>query len=149
MLKLVREIKPHIVVLHGTWEKHLSNVAETVAPLKQSGARVVVLGPVPVWRRGLPNEVLRHFMPYHRLIPERWKGAVSSKWYDAVMRERLVPAGAEFISAWEALCNTDGCVTRAGHSAGDISTSDRYRCSLSSKASSARFRSVISCRVPS
>jgi peptidoglycan/LPS O-acetylase OafA/YrhL len=141
VLKLVREIRPDIVVLHGTWEKYLSNVAETVAPLKQTGARVVVLGPVPVWQRGLPNEVLRHFMLYHRLIPERWKGAVSSNWYDAVMRERLVPAGAEFISAWEALCNTDGCLTRAGHSAGDISTSDQVH--LTEKGSVYLIRAVI------
>jgi hypothetical protein len=141
VLKLVREIKPDIVVLHGTWEKYLSNVAETVAPLKQTGARVVVLGPVPVWQRGLPNEVLRHFMLHHRLIPERWKGAVSSNWYDAVMRERLVPVGAEFISAWEALCNTEGCLTRTGHSADDISTSDQVH--LTEKGSVALISAVI------
>jgi hypothetical protein len=141
VLKLVREIKPDIVVLHGTWEKYLSNVAETVGPLKQTGARVVVLGPVPVWRRGLPNEVLRHFMLHHRLIPERWKGAVSSNWYDAVMRERLVPVGAEFISAWEALCNMEGCLTRTGHSADDISTSDQVH--LTEKGSVALISAVI------
>jgi peptidoglycan/LPS O-acetylase OafA/YrhL len=141
VLNLVREIKPDIVLLHGTWEKHLSNVVETVARLKQTGVRVVVLGPVPVWRRGLPNEVLRHFMLYHRLIPERWNGAVSSNWYDAVMREELVPAGAEFISAWEALCNTEGCLTRAGPSAGDISTSDQVH--LTEKGSVYLIRAVI------
>jgi hypothetical protein len=126
VLRLVRDLRPDIVLLHGTWEKYLGNVAETIAALKhQTGARVVVLGPMPVWRRGLPNEVMRHFMLYHRLIPERWKGAVSSNWYDEVMSARLVPAGAEFISAWEALCNADGCLTRTGDSAGDISASDQ------------------------
>ena len=126
VLLLVRDLRPDIVLLHGTWEKYLGNVAETIAALKQqTGARVVVLGPVPVWRRGLPNEVLRHFMLYHTLIPKRWKGAVSSNWYDEVMSARLVPAGAEFISAWEALCNADGCLTRTGDSAGDISASDQ------------------------
>jgi peptidoglycan/LPS O-acetylase OafA/YrhL len=141
VFELVREIRPDIVVLHGAWEQYLSNVAETVARLKQTGARVVVLGPVPVWRRGLPNEVLRHFMLYRRLIPERWDGAVSSNWYDAVMREKLVPAGAEFISAWEALCNTDGCLTRTGHGAGDISTSDQVH--LTEKGSVALVGAVI------
>jgi hypothetical protein len=141
VLNLVREIKPDIVMLHGTWEKYLSNVVETVARLKQTGVRVVVLGPAPVWRRGLPNEVLRHFMLYHRLIPERWNGSVSSNWYDSVMREKLVPAGAEFISAWEALCNTDGCLTRAGPSAGDISASDQVH--LTDKGSVALISAVI------
>ena len=62
VFSLVRQIKPDIVLLHGTWEKHLDNVAETVVALKQqTQARVVVLGGVPAWRRGLPSEVLRYF----------------------------------------------------------------------------------------
>ena len=72
VLALARDIKPDIVVLHGTWEKYLDNVAETVTALKQqTHARVVVLGATPEWKRGLPNEVLRYFMLYHRLIPPR------------------------------------------------------------------------------
>jgi len=125
VLSRVRDIKPDIVLLHGIWEKHLEHVAETVAASKQQGTRVVVLGPVPAWRRGLPNEVMRYFMLYHRLIPPRWNGAVSSNRYDAEMRAALLPAGAEFISAWEALCSADGCLTRAGDSAGDITASDQ------------------------
>ena len=125
MLLLVRDLKPDVVVLHGTWEQYIDNVAQTVAALKQQiDARVVVLGPVPTWRRGLPNEILRYFLLYHELVPERWIGAVSFNWYDKVMLAKLVPAGAEFISAWELLCNADGCLTRTGDSAGDISMSD-------------------------
>jgi len=142
VLSLVSTIRPDIVVLHGTWEKYLDNVAETVVALKQrTGARVIVLGPVPAWRRGLPNEVLRYFMLYHRLVPERWNGAVSGNWYDAVMRARLVPAGAEFISAWQALCNVDGCMTRTGPGAGDISTSDQVH--LTEKGSAYLIDQVI------
>ncbi len=44
---------------------------------------------------------------------------------DAVLREKLVPLGAEFISARDALCNAEGCLTRTGGSAADISTSDQ------------------------
>jgi hypothetical protein len=126
ILALVRDIKPDIVVLHGTWDRYLDNVAETVLALKQqTKARVVVLGATPEWNRGLPNEVLRYFMLYHQLIPARSTDAVSSNWYDAVMRARLVPAGAEYISAWDAMCNPDGCLTRIGDSAGDIAISDQ------------------------
>jgi len=42
---------------------------------QQTGARVVVLGPVPFWRRGLPSEVLRYYMLRHSLIPMRFNGA--------------------------------------------------------------------------
>src|SRR5712691_1878094 len=83
VLELARQLKPDVVLLHGTWEKYLDHVAETVTALKQAtGARVVALGPVPVWKRGLPNEVLRFFLLYHRLIPERLK-ASGSNGYDA------------------------------------------------------------------
>jgi peptidoglycan/LPS O-acetylase OafA/YrhL len=126
VLSLAGKLRPDIVLLHGTWEQHLDNVAETVVALKQAtGARVVVLGAVPAWRRGLPSEVLRYFMLHHRLIPPRSTDASQSDLYDAVMRARLVPLGAEFISASDALCNADGCLTRIGDSAKDISTSDQ------------------------
>jgi peptidoglycan/LPS O-acetylase OafA/YrhL len=125
ILARAREIKPDIVLLHGPADRYLDNVAETVAALKQgTNARVVVLGPVPTWRRGLPNEVLRYFMLHHRLIPQR-SGAVLSNWPDAMLRARLVPLGAEFISVWDVMCNADGCLTRTGDTAADISASDQ------------------------
>ena len=62
VLSLAGKIGPDIVLLHGTWEEHLDNVAETVVALKKAtSARIVVLGAVPAWRRGLPSEVLRLF----------------------------------------------------------------------------------------
>jgi peptidoglycan/LPS O-acetylase OafA/YrhL len=141
VLGLVREIRPDIVLLHGTWEKYLDQVADTVAAVKQTGARVVVLGPVPGWKRGLPNEFLRYFMLHHALIPQRYKGALTSNGYDAVMRARLVREGAEFISAWDALCDADGCLTRTGDKASDISTSDQVH--LTEGGSSFLVRSII------
>lgn len=140
VLSLAREIRPDVVVLHGTWEKHLDNVAETVAALKQIGARVVVLGPVPLWRRGLPNEVMRYFMLHQRLIPEHYDGAAPNG-YDAAMREKLVPLGAEFVSARDALCDASGCLTRVGDSAADLAASDQVH--LTEKGSEYLVASVI------
>jgi hypothetical protein len=125
ILSLVREIGPDIVLLHSTWGAYLDNVAETVAALKQqTNARIVVLGSVPWWKRGLPNEVLRYFMLHHQLIPERSSRAETDK-SGATLRAKLVPLGAEYISVWDALCNADGCLTRIGDSAKDISASDQ------------------------
>jgi peptidoglycan/LPS O-acetylase OafA/YrhL len=122
---MVRQIKPDVVLLHGTWEKHLDNVAQTVAALKQeTNARIVVLGGVPMWQPGLPSEVLRHFMLYRTLIPERSPNGRPTA-YDAVMRARLEPLGAEFVSASDILCNTEGCLARIGDVAGDLTASDQ------------------------
>lgn len=141
VLNIARRLQPDIVLLHGVWDGDLDHVAETVAALKQqTAARVIVLGPVPVWKRGLPNEVLRYFLLHHRLIPRRDNDAVSSNGYDAQMRAALVPEGAEFISAWDALCNAEGCLTRIGDNAGDITASDQVH--LTEKGSVFLIRSI-------
>jgi peptidoglycan/LPS O-acetylase OafA/YrhL len=142
VLALVREIRPDIVLLQGTWEKYLDHVAETVAALKQqTTAKVVVLGPVPGWRRGLPNEVLRYYLLHHRLIPPYWNDVGSTNAYDITMRETLVPRGADYISARDALCNGEGCLTRLGAEASDITASDQVH--LTEKASVFLVQSII------
>jgi SGNH domain (fused to AT3 domains) len=141
ILSLARELKPDIVVLHGTWDRYLDGVAATVIALKkETNARVVVLGSVPWWKRGLPNEVLRYFMLYHRLIPERSSRAAADG-SAAAFRDRLVPLGAEFISVWDVMCNADGCLTRIGDTAGDLSASDQVH--LTEKGSVFLIQSII------
>lgn len=125
VLAIARDLKPEIVLLHGTWQEHMDEVGKTVALLKQTGARVVVLGGVPFWRRGLPNEVLRYYMLRHTLVPMHFKGDIAPDGFEAVLREKLVPLGAEFISAREVLCDAEGCLTRTGEGAASISTSDQ------------------------
>jgi peptidoglycan/LPS O-acetylase OafA/YrhL len=125
VLAIARAIRPDIVLLHSTWDRYLDGVAAMVAALKkQTNARVVVLGSVPWWKRGLPNEVLRYFMLHHSLIPERSTRAEADR-SGETLREKLVPLGAEYISVWDAMCNADGCLTRIGEAASDITASDQ------------------------
>jgi hypothetical protein len=125
VMAMVRQLQPDIVLLHGANDKVVDNVVETVATLKRdTRARVVVLGPEPFWDRGLPNEVLRYYLLYHRLMPARATSGFTSNWADAPLREKLEPKGAEFISAWDALCNKEGCLARVGDAASDLTASD-------------------------
>jgi hypothetical protein len=113
------------VLLHGIQPKYVDHIAETVATLKrETNARVVVLGAEPLWDRGLPNEVLHHYMLHHRLIPERTFDAVLHHWKDAQLRDALLARGAEFISASDVMCNAEGCLTRIGDQASDVTASD-------------------------
>jgi hypothetical protein len=142
VFSLIRQIKPDVVLLHGTWEQHLDNVAETVVALKkETNARVVVLGGVPNWRRGLPSEVLGYFMLHRTLIPERSPNAAPPTAYDAVMRARLEPLGAEFISVSNVFCNAQGCLTRIGDAAADLVVSDQVH--LTEKGSVFLIASII------
>jgi hypothetical protein len=95
---------------------------------------------VPWWKRGLPNEVLRYFMLHRRLIPERSDRATPDS-SEARLREKVTPLGAEFISAWDTLCNADGCLARIGDSAKDISASDQVH--LTEKGSIFLIQSII------
>jgi peptidoglycan/LPS O-acetylase OafA/YrhL len=141
VLSIARELQPEIVLLHSTWDRYLDGVADTVTALKrETKARVIVLGSVPWWKRGLPNEVLRYFMLHHRLIPQRSDRAEADS-SGARLREKLVPLGAEFISAWQTMCNADGCLTRTGHTAGDITASDQVH--LTEKGSAFLAQSII------
>jgi hypothetical protein len=69
--------------------------------------------------------VLRYFILHRALIPQRSPSAAPPTAYDAVMRARLEPLGAEFISASEVFCNAQGCLTRIGDAAADITVSDQ------------------------
>ena len=45
-------------------------------------------------------------------------------WKDAEARDALARRGAEFISASDVLCNAEGCLTRIGPRADDVTASD-------------------------
>jgi peptidoglycan/LPS O-acetylase OafA/YrhL len=142
ILSLAQDIKPDIVLLHGYWEDHFEGLTDTVIALrKHLHARIIVLGSVPTWKLELPSEVLRYFMLHHRLIPERSSRDVSSNEDQAAIRAKLLPLGVEFISAWDAMCNGDGCLTRTGETARDISASDRSH--LTEKGSEFLIHSII------
>ena len=103
-------------------------MAETGASLKrETSARVVMLGPEPLWKRGLQNEVLRYYVLHHRLIPAGTNDEVSGNGSDEALRTKLAPQGAEFISAWDVSCDGKGCLARLGAEASDISASDMIK----------------------
>ncbi len=79
-------------------------------------------------------------MLHRRLIPERSDRATADP-SEARLREKLTPLGAEFISAWETLCNADGCLARIGDTAQDISASDQVH--LTEKGSIFLIQSII------
>jgi hypothetical protein len=135
VLALAIKLKPDIILLHGTWGPGKgTDVEKTVAALRQqTGARVIVLGPVVLWRRGLPNEVLRHYLLHHELIPVRSEAGLWIKDIDTELREGAEAGGGEFTSAGEVLCNKQGCLTRLGDAASDVTASDGVH--LTEKAS--------------
>jgi peptidoglycan/LPS O-acetylase OafA/YrhL len=108
--------QPDIVLLHAMWgaNNNLEKLRETIERLRaRKIPRIVVLGPVPVWKRTLPHTLINQYR-FRREMPDRIAVGVSGPENDQRMEAFSKAAGVEYVSAWRALCNADGCLTRAG-----------------------------------
>ena len=122
----IKSSHPEIVLLHAMWDggNDLGKLGETIKRLQAIGIpRIVILGPVPVWKRTLPHSLVNYYRFRHR-IADRIGTGVSGPEGDGQMQAFSKAAGVEYISAWHALCNPDGCLTRVGPAASDVIVSD-------------------------
>lgn len=130
-LNLIKKVRPGIVLLHSDWAANydVSRLEITISELQKIGIpKIILIGPVPVWHISLKrhifdyfkNDPLKHQPPlYMRLglvegIPE----------LDQAMRAMAEKYGVNYISAYEAMCSSDGCLTRVGENGYDITTFD-------------------------
>src|SRR5262249_43943483 len=77
-----------------------------------NSSKALVLGPVPAWKRGLPAQMLSYYITHRSLLPIRSSSFVNNFWDDATATEFFAKHGATFISAWQGVCNAEGCLTR-------------------------------------
>jgi peptidoglycan/LPS O-acetylase OafA/YrhL len=121
----IKSSHPEIVLLHAMWEtKDLGKLAGTIEQLKVIGTpRIIILGPVPVWKRTLPHSLVNYYRIRH-VVADRIASGVTGLQGDEQIQAFSKTANVEYISAWHALCNSDGCLTRAGPAANDVITSD-------------------------
>ena len=69
----ISRLKPDIVVLSAYWPIRIKPLADTIRSLKKAGAlRMVVLGPVPIWKSGLPRLLVESALRDRNRIPESW-----------------------------------------------------------------------------
>ena len=128
---IIRSSHPEIVLLHAWWDgvKDLEKLRETIGQLKALNIkRIVILGPVPVWKRTLPHSLVNFYRLRHA-IAERITTGMSGPRDDQRMEAFSKSAGVEYISAWHTLCNSEGCMTRVGPTPSDVITTDRVHLS--------------------
>jgi peptidoglycan/LPS O-acetylase OafA/YrhL len=116
---IIRDIGPDIVILHALWDRNdtAAMIKPTIDAIKSSHVRrVIILGPVPVWRGGLPAAVAAYYRLKRRIIPERTFEAVDPAFGDDNLRRIASELGVTYISARDILCNADGCLARIGNS---------------------------------
>jgi peptidoglycan/LPS O-acetylase OafA/YrhL len=119
IVRLIAAGSPDVVILHALWS--VNDTAEKLRPtidaLRAENIRhIVILGPVPVWRPGLPAVVSSYFHRTGAVIPERTWKFVDAASGDANMKNMASSLGVDYISARDVLCDVRGCVTRIGDS---------------------------------
>jgi peptidoglycan/LPS O-acetylase OafA/YrhL len=122
----IKSSAPQIVLLHAMWDKHndLGKLMETITKLRAIDVpRIVILGPVPVWKRTLPHSLVNFYRMRHTIV-DRIAAGVSGPENDERMEGFSRAAGVEYISAWHILCDQEGCLTRIGPTANDVVTTD-------------------------
>ena len=133
VLAFIERQKPDVVILNARWAAYPAwppAIRETIARLTAMGvARIVVIGPAPQWIAPLQNILARQW----RL--GAWDGArapvrlreglvAGIDKFDADMERAIEGSGAEYISAYRAMCNGKGCLIRVGDFADDLTAYD-------------------------
>ena len=97
----IKSSHPEIVLLHAMWDKNndLDQLRETIRRLKALDIpRIVILGPVPVWKRTLPHALVNSYR-FRHAIADRIATGMSGPQGDAQMEAFSKAAGVEYISA--------------------------------------------------
>jgi len=129
-LHSIRLKKPDIVVLHANWEAYdLSKLDSTVRQLREAGAgNIVLLGPVPRWNGSLLRSLLRCWRPGTSTeeLPRYLKCGLDPTVpeVDASLRQMARRLGIRYISSYETLCNSEGCLTHVDDGGGQLMTYD-------------------------
>jgi peptidoglycan/LPS O-acetylase OafA/YrhL len=113
--KLIEASRPNVIVLHGFGpldDATKEGWSNTLAALKGIVPRVVIIGPVPLWKRGLPEQSLSYYITHRSYLPQRSNTLVYNLWNDEIARNFFESHGANYVSAWSRFCNTDGCLTK-------------------------------------
>lgn len=114
---------PELVLIAQEGQHDWDHFQRLTDHLKGLGvARVMVTGPAPHWTRDLPQWVVAR---WHTRTPRMWQGV--NQFYIDVEAEfaSSQPAGIEYFSVMDRLCNDDGCLVAVGDDyAADITSWD-------------------------
>lgn len=114
-LEVIRNVSPQVLVIAQIGGHDMvNNLAALVARAKEYGVKhVVVVGPVPRYNTPLNQMVIRkYWFNTPKRINENFAGDVFPT--DTWLKKRAITAGFEYVSALDAFCNSEGCMTYLG-----------------------------------
>jgi peptidoglycan/LPS O-acetylase OafA/YrhL len=129
--EILPRLHPDVVVLSARWSGYNGigwpkigpdAVARVVRMLRELGVpKVLVSGPAPVWRNGLPTTLGAYYAAVHApSAPERLplENAPAMRSLDAALRAAVESAGGEYFSILSLLCPADMCLATLATASG-------------------------------
>ncbi len=138
VLTRIHALKPDVAILFSRWAHHLSKnpndarlkrLLDTIATLHGWGIkRIIVMGPAPSWKNKLPNDLAREAI-YRGSdsVPSRSSRLLDPavQPVDGLLAQHLTGLpGVSYFSAYDALCNADGCLTTVDGQADGLTAFD-------------------------
>ncbi|UFZ04405.1 acyltransferase [Bradyrhizobium ontarionense] len=133
VVQRIGRLKPEVVILDATWGHAEAVLREglprTVAQIRaNSTARIVLMGPPPSWQGvGLSHNVLDYYRQTGQVLPERTWFRSNDEWTrgrDALFRELTRELAIDYISVRDVFCNVEGCLSRIGPGASQLTAFD-------------------------
>jgi hypothetical protein len=133
VLKRIERLRPAVVILDATWghgEPILrEDLPRTVARLKALNVpKIVLMGPPPGWQdTGLPATVLKYYRQTGTVLPPRTFYGSTDDWVrgrDALLDTMSRELGIQYVSVRNVFCTDEGCLTRIGSNASQLTAFD-------------------------
>ncbi|WP_223464829.1 acyltransferase family protein [Pseudomonas sp. GL-RE-26] len=138
VLSRLKDSHPSTVILFGAWGRYgvdwptgsdaQKKLLHTIEAISEAGVKnIIVLGPSPEWTLPLPNLVFNAWKSdfIHR-IPRRMSEGLNptTKTIDDQFKEFIPQTKASLIPVYDALCDSDGCITYTGETLSNLTTWD-------------------------
>lgn len=129
----IAKLHPDIAILDATWGHAEPTLREdlprTVSQLRAANVpRIVLMGPPPSWQgSGLSQNVLDYYRETGTVLPARTFYRSNDEWTrgrDALLGALSGELGINYISVRNVFCNDDGCLTRIGSNAQELTAFD-------------------------
>ncbi|MBW7948383.1 MAG: acyltransferase [Pseudorhodoplanes sp.] len=128
----IEKLKPDVIILHADWlvpYYPVDRLGEALAALAAKGfPRLIVVGPSPHWYEPVANVIYREWSkgPRSGTPPLRIPMRDSEKTarIEAQLRDISGKHNAGYFSLIDTLCNSQGCLSRFGDRASDITSYD-------------------------
>jgi len=142
ILDRIRVAEPDVILLHAYWRGYDKTPTEVVDELRKTitliranapHSRIVVLGPVPTWKRSLQETLVNYAIRRHTTMPERFMNyglETDTPAYDKAMANALPSLGVTYVSAEKALCDPMGCLARLDNTPAGVAYVDATHLSI-------------------